>query len=277
MKKSLWIWACFFMLTFSLFGAGKWEESLILGVNINQVSFTNWKKGGQNTFSWTTRLDGQLSYKDSLNQFDNNLKIVFGQTQTNSDPFKKSVDEIRMESVFAKKIGLWVDPYVSLKLETQIAPGFKYSETEGDRIVSKFFDPGYITESVGFGVNPLPPFKLRLGFALKQTVTFRYNSPYADDPKTTKTEKIKNEKGLQLAIDVNWKMNDNLVYKSNTAVFSDLEWIKAVDLKIDNILIAKINKLFNVSFEYNILYDLDQSRQFQLRQALTLGVNFTIL
>lgn len=270
----------YLLFVFILFGqifAAKWEKTLVTGLNINQVSFSNWKKGGEDAFSWTTRLDGNFVLKDSLYHWDSKIKVIFGQTKVDEKPFRKSIDELSLEMVYSRNLGIYVDPYISTKIETQIAPGYKYSETEGDKVVSKFFDPGYVTESLGLGINPLKPVKIRLGMALKQTITSKYASPYADNPHTTKIEKIKYEKGGQLSIDVDWKINKNVFFKSNTSVFSNMEWIRQVDVKIDNLLVSKISKIFNINFEYNILYDYDQSTQIQVRQAFALGINFNLL
>ncbi|GAB4169186.1 MAG: hypothetical protein Kow00108_02690 [Calditrichia bacterium] len=273
MKK---VFLLLFIMVHLLLGKGTWKNTVVSSMNINQVSFTNWQKGGENAVSWSARLDGRFYYKDSVNNWDSNIKLVFGQTKTNDDPFKKSVDEIRLTSVYSKKMGIYVDPYISLKIESQIAPGYKFS-SEGDRVVSKFFDPGYFTQSVGVGLSPVEPVKIRAGLAVKETFTFEYPAPYADDPNTPKIEKTKVEKGAELSMDINWEINKTVLFKSNTAVFSNLEMLREVDVKIDNLIVSKLSKYFNINFEYNILYDYNQSKKIQIREAFAFGVSINLL
>jgi hypothetical protein len=276
-KRNKKIVVLLMIYTLSLFAAPTVKKTLVAGLNANQISFTNWTKGGEDAFSWTIRLDGSYEKKDSSFVFDLDTKFAFGQTKVDQEPFKKSIDEIRISVVYSRNYGIYVNPFVSTLIETQMAPGFQYSETEGDKIVSKFFDPGYVTESFGLGISPLPQLKARLGFAFKQTFTSKYPVPYADDPNTPKTEKIKYEKGGQFSMDIKWQINKTVMYKSTTNVFSNMEWIREVDVRMSHFIVSKITKILNINFEYNILYDRDQSKKIQIRQAFALGINFNLL
>jgi len=252
-----------------------WDNDLVTGLNINQVSFQNWQKGGDNSYAWAGRINGKFEKIDSTYNFNTNFKLKFGQTKIEDQEFRKSIDEIKLESVFIKKLGMYVNPYLSVNLETQIAPGYQYSENSRER-VSRFFDPGYITEGIGMGIEAFGTWKSRLGFAIKQTFTRKFPVPYADDPKTSKTEQIKIEPGAQFASEFNWKINENTLFNSKLESFSNMKHVREIDIKIDNGLVSKISKYFNISFEYDILYDYDQSKKVQIKQSFAFGVQYTI-
>jgi len=54
-----------------------------------------------------------------------------------------------------------VNPYGAVTLRTQFAPGYSY-DTKPERVVSRFFDPAYVTQSAGMEYKPVPEFSTRV-------------------------------------------------------------------------------------------------------------------
>lgn len=189
---------------------------------------------------------------------------------------KKSVDEIKLESVFTYKMNLYVNPYLAATGETQFYQGYNYTDT-GRVAISNFLDPGYFTQSAGIGFSPNDQFKTRLGAALKETITKKYPVPYADDPETDKVEKTKVEFGAESVTDFSRKLAENILLTSKLELFSNLKGVDQIDVKWDTILSAKVAKYVDVNFNVKLFYDKDISKKRQLKQMLALGLTYSFL
>jgi len=254
-----------------------WKNALVTGINMTQTSFSNWKQGGENTFAWQINLNFNFTQDLEKTNWANSGKLIYGQTRTGDAESRKSIDEIKLESVLTYKMGIYINPFVAATGESQFAPGYDYSKTPKQKL-STFIDPAYFRESLGVGYEPNKIIKTRLGVALKQTVTRNIPQPYADDPKTTaEIEKFKNEVGAESVTDVNWKLTETTLLTSKLELFSTLKAFDETDVKWDNVLTTKISKYFNINLNAMIFYDKDISKKRQLKQALALGFVYTFL
>lgn len=253
-----------------------WQKEMVGGLNLTQTSFDNWVQGGENQFAWQINLNAKFENDQKKTNWANTGKFTYGNTKSGKEQAKKSIDEIKLESVFTYKLGVLINPFVAVTGETQFAPGYNYG-TDPKTQLSAFMDPGYLRESAGVGFKPNEIVKTRLGVALKQTITSDYPAPYADDPKTTKIEKIRNEVGGESVTDVNWKVSENSLFTSKLELFSAFKSFEETDVNWDNILTTKISKYFNVNFNFKLFYDRDISKVRQIKQAIALGVSYNFL
>ena len=257
----------------SVFG---WNNEVVGSLNLAQTNFDNWSQGGENSLSWQLNVNAK-SVNDRENyNWSNAGKISFGAVKVGDQETKKSVDEIKLESVLTYKITHILNPYIAATGETQFAKAYDYSTTPKLEI-SKFMDPAFFTQSVGAGYAPSAVFKTRLGAALKETIT-NVHPQYSDDPDTPeKTEKSRVEVGAESATDFSCKVAENMLLTSKLELFSNLESFQQVDVKWDTILSAKVARYVDVNLNVKLFYDRDISRKRQLKQALTLGLTYTIL
>ncbi|MCU0644650.1 MAG: DUF3078 domain-containing protein [bacterium] len=253
-----------------------WQKSMVGGINLTQTSFDNWVQGGENQLAWQINLNGKFVNDQEKTNWANTGKFTYGNTKSGKEQAKKSIDEIKLESVLTYKLGVLINPFVAVTGETQFAPGYNYGTTPKTQL-SAFMDPGYLRESAGVGFKPNEIVKTRLGVALKQTITSDYPAPYADDPQTTKIEKIKNEVGGESVTDVSWKISENSLFTSKLELFSALKSLEETDVNWDNVLTTKISKYFNVNFNFKLFYDRDISKMRQIKQAIALGVSYNFL
>lgn len=254
-----------------------WQKSMVGGLNLTQTSFDNWKQGGENSYAWQVNLNFNFTNDQEKSNWANSGKLTYGANKTGSQEMRKSIDEIKLESVFTYKLGVLINPFAAVTGETQFASGYKYNADSKSQI-SAFMDPGYLRESAGVGFKPNEIVKTRLGVALKQTITQDYPAPYVDDPKTLNTiEKIKNEVGAESVSDLSWKVSENSLFTSKLELFSTLVTFKEIDVNWDNILTTKISKYFNVNVNFKLFYDRDISRMRQIKQAIALGVSYSFL
>jgi len=253
-----------------------WQKEMVGGLNITQTSFDNWTQGGENSFAWQLNLNFKFINDQEKFSWANSGKLTYGSTKTGGQEIRKSIDEIKLESVYTYKLSKFLNPFVAGTGETQFAPGYDYS-TDPETQLSALFDPAYFRESVGFGYKPNNSIQTRFGGAMKQTITSEFPQPFADDPKTTEIEKIKNELGVESVTDLNWKISDNSLLTSKLELFSALEALDKIDVKWDNVLATKISKYFNVNFNFKLFYDKDISPKRQIKQAIALGLTYTFL
>ena len=253
-----------------------WRHAVVAGVNLTQASFTNWAAGGENSLAYSLLLNG-LSANEG-DQFDwlNNYKLTFGQARLSSQGIRKTEDEIYFESLLLYKMRLHLNPYASITFRTQFAPGYKY-EGDGSNIqVSKFFDPASLSQSVGMAYRPVPEVITRLGVGMREVLTSTFNQ-YADDPKTTETEKTRVLGGAEWVTDVNWEFYDNMKYVSKLEVFSPFTTPEKMTVRWDNGISAKVNTYVNVLLNVQILYDEVTIARTQIKQGLSIGLSYTLL
>jgi len=254
-----------------------WQKEMVGGINVTQTSFDNWAQGGENSMAWQLNLNARFVNDQEKTNWSNTGKFTYGSTKTGDQESRKSIDEIKLESVLTYKMDFYVNPYVAGTAETQFAPGYKYGDDPAKVQISKFLDPGYFRESIGIGYQPYDIIKTRLGAAMKQTITDDYPAPYADDPETTDIEKTKNEFGAESVTDVNWKIAENSLFTSKLELFSTLSTFDEIDVNWDNVLTTKISKYFNANFNFKLFYDKDISPKRQIKQAIAMGITYSFM
>lgn len=268
----------------SLFGQDKskdtvvvegWFPNAVAGLNVSQLALSNWTQGGDNSITWTVTLNGGLKYVSPGWKLDNNIKIAYGRTKLGGQDFRTNDNELFFETVLSKKIGWDVNPYVSNSIRTTITTGYSY-KTDVPQAIAGFFDPGYVTQSFGFTYDKLYSFKTRLGIAFQEVFTNKYRN-YSDKPETSKIEAFKLETGIESVTSGEFSVADNVKIKSGLRLFSRFESIDVWDVRWDNSVIAKINSFMNVNLGFLLIYQKDQSPTVQMKQALQLGIVYTIL
>ena len=255
----------------------KWIPSLVAGFNASQIAFSNWTQGGENSITWTLTGDFGLRYKLEHWSFKNQLKAAYGRTKQGGEDFITNDNELYLESVLSYHILGWkVNPYFSNTVRTQITEGFDYSTTPETKIAD-FFDPGYVTQSLGFTYDHLESIQTRIGIAFQEVITSQFNQ-YSDDPDTpNEIEDFKFETGIESVTDANYTLDENLLLKTKLRLFSRFESLDVWDVRWDNTITAKVNSWLNVNFGFLLIYQEDQSKRAQIKQALQLGIIYTIL
>ena len=271
------------LLMASVVGAEKkkeefgWKNELVGNLNVTQTSFDNWAQGGSNMLAWQLNISGKFVENQSKYNWAGEGKLAYGMSRINGAESRKSVDEIKLGTVYTRKLGIHVNPYASIKVETQFTDGYKYRDTTKTKI-SNFMDPGYFTEAFGAGWAPIKALKTRMGLALKQTITTDFPNPYTDNPETTDiVEKFKSEAGFEMVADFSRKLHENILLTSKLELFSNLKAINQTDILWDTVLVAKITKFVNVNLNLKLAYDSDVSPRRQIKEALALGFTYSFL
>ena len=143
--------------------------------------------------------------------------------------------------------------------------------------VSKFFDPAYLTQSVGVGYQPTPEVKTRLGAGLREVITSLYTA-FADDPATpTTVEKTRIDGGFESVTNVEWIFEENLLFTAKLELFSTFKQLGEVIVRSDNSITAKVNKYVSVIVNAQFINDRRVTPRTQVKETLGLGLTYTVL
>lgn len=252
-----------------------WTHGMVAGVTLSQIGFTNWQAGGDNSLSWTFSLDGKSVNDQEVTNWSNSYKFAFGQARISDAGLRKTDDKIELESILTYKLNQYVNPYVAATFKSQFAPGYKYDTPLAgqDTKVSEFFDPAYLTQSVGAGWQATPEVKTRLGFGLRETFSKQHG--YADDPATPGYERSKVEGGFESVTDVDWKIAENILLTSKLEMFAPVKNIDRVDIRSDSKLTMTVNKYISAIFSVQILNVAPYPRT-QVKEVIALGFTYNV-
>jgi len=256
----------------------KWTPSLIASANISQVAFNNWSKGGENALTYSFGVDWVMEYKSSSKwSFKNQLKGDWGQSQTGDDITKITSNNAFNETVLFYDAGWVVEPYASNFIRTPITAGYDYdvAPLEKQQIVA-FFDPGYVTQSIGFAYEKSEIIQTRLGLAFDESFANKFALDYTDDPETAELETFKFETGIESITDVKYEIFENVLYKAKLRLFSGFERLDTWDVGMDNKITAKVNDWLNVNFTYLVIYKVSESLKTQTQEAIQVGVVYNL-
>lgn len=258
----------------------KWTPSMVTGLNISQITFENWSKGGENSLAFSLTGDFKLLYMSENWRFKNQFKGAFGKTKLGDDEIRTTDNEFFLETVLSYHVLGWaVNPYVSNLVRSSFADGYDYKKTPKEKIAD-FFDPGYITQSIGFTYDKIEHIQTRLGVAFQETITSTDTLAlkYSDDPETTgEIEKFKFETGIESVTDANFNIDENLVYNTKLRLFTRFENLDVWDVRWDNTITAKVNSWLNVNLSVILIHEVSQTLKTQFKEALQVGIVYTIL
>ncbi|MDZ7721356.1 MAG: DUF3078 domain-containing protein [candidate division KSB1 bacterium] len=251
-----------------------WEKAGNLSLNLTRSQFDNYVQGGEDAFAWQTGLSFQFTKKNKLYNLSHSGKLGYGKSKIGDQGARKTVDEIKLESVYTQQLTSIVNPFISATGETQFAAGYDYSNGKTER--SNFFDPAFFRESIGLNYNPSDLFKARLGFSSKQTITSDHAKPFADDRATSKIEKTRIEYGLESVIDLKKKMTKTSKIVSKLEIFSNLHRIDETDVRWDMEITAEFTQYIDFTMNMQLLYDKTISSKRQIKEMIGVGLSYNL-
>jgi len=255
-----------------------WEKKMVGSLNLTQNRLSNWTQGGEDSFAWQLNLNFRFINNREKTNWANSGKFIYGTAKLGEQGFRKSIDEIKLESVLTYKIGSKFNPFFAVTGETQFAPAYDY-KTEPNTQISAFMDPGYFRESIGVNYIPNGVVRTRFGMGLKQTIAHDFRSFFTDDPETEdRAEWFKLEVGFESVTDVSWKISKNSLYISKLELFYAFRSsLDETDVNWDNILSVKIAKYVGINFNFKLYYDKDISSRRQIQQSIALSLTYDFL
>lgn len=252
-----------------------WIPTMVTGLNVSQIAFSNWTQGGSNALTWTVTANVGMDYKTDSWTLRNRGRAAYGRTKLGGQGYITNDNELFLENVLSYNFGWPTDPFFSNTVITTITRGYNYSGTT-PVLIADFFDPGYVTQSIGFSYTKLKFFSARLGLATQEVFANKYRQ-YTDDPATTaKVEAFRLETGLESVSRAKLQVADNILLTTGLRLFTRFESLDVWDVRWDNVIAAKVNSFVNVNFNYQLVYQKDQSLRTQMKEGLQLGLTYTI-
>jgi hypothetical protein len=267
-----------------------WNKTADVSMNLNQNSYSdNWTGEERGSVSWVANAN-LLAEKQLTAKLHNKntLKLAFGQTHNQIDYLKadstiarkwtkpvKTTDLIDFESMMRFTLGFVVDPFASVRWESQF-----FDSKEGK---TKNLNPNILTETVGiarmFIKEENKELSGRVGAAFKQ-----YFDQFEDESSNDGGIEIVGEYKspfAQKAISYNSKLilYKALFYSESDAVEGtpmEDAW-KAVRINWEHILSASITKIINLNLYFQMIYNEMQVDEIQFKQTLGVGFTFKLM
>lgn len=251
----------------------KWTPSFVIGVSINQISFTNWVKGGDNSVSWTLAGDFRYDYYGSPWTFKNEIRAAYGRSKIGGGTYRTADNDLYVENVMIYDLAWAISPFVSNAIRTQVGKGFNY-KVDPEVQIADFFDPGYVIQTIGFAYDKYSNIITRLGIGFQEIFTNKFRQ-YSDPVNMVKAFKF--EIGIESVTDINYKIDDNIAYSGKLRLFSQFKSLDVWDVRFENNIVAKITKHINVNFIYHVVYEVAQTPYTQVKEGLQIGIVYNIL
>jgi hypothetical protein len=253
-----------------------WTLKSATGANLSQVALSNWAAGGSNSLAYQLWGTGMALHVSDQTRWLNSLKLMYGQTKLGEDEIRKTDDEIYFESLLIYLIGTTINPYASVTLRTQFAPGYEYFDDAPKLQISQFFDPAYLTQSVGLAYTPTPIFTTRLGVGAREVITSTYTQ-YADDHETPEIEKTRIQGGLESVSDLRWPFAENMVLMMRLELFAPFSEMDRIIVRNDNTIAMKVNEYITANINLQLINDVNITPKTQAKESISVGLSYSIL
>lgn len=261
-----------------------WTLSGIAGLNLTQVSLSNWSAGGENAVGFDVHFAYNADYKKNKHLWQNRLELAYGLNQTETDGAKKTNDKIYYSSTYGFELTKSLYFSGMLNFNTQFAKGYDY-KAEPRILISRFMAPGYLIGGLGLTWNPKKYFTATFSaiswkgtFVLSDTLSAQ--GAFGVKP----GEHVFSEMGGNLKLEVNYEFLKNMSIYSRADFFSNyLKDPQNIDIRWDVTINMKVNKWFSANISTNMIYDNDTkiaqkdgSKGPRLQFKETLGIGFQV-
>ncbi len=249
-------------------------------VNLTQSQFSdNWAGSELSNITWTASMNNtaQKQLAEWLKN-KNTLKLAFGQTHLQKEDLlgetywekpQKSTDQIAFESLMQFTLKTFVDPYLSLRADSQ------FLDEAGTKTL--VVNPILFTESAGIMKTIVDGEKTKLNARIGGAVRENWNRRVDGIPVDGGIEGIVEFK--QIFGLLNASYNSRLsaykaLFKSDAVAGVD-NW-KAPDLKWENLLSLNLWKMLSLNLNLDFIYEKEQSPDIQWKEILGLGFSYSL-
>lgn len=239
-----------------------WKLGGTAGLNFSQTALSNWAGGGQNSISIVGIFNGFANFKQDNFFWDNALEMGLGAIsvsgQTSPD-FRKSDDKI----IFVSKAGINASSLLSyaflVDFRTQFLDGFNFENRMPDGafpIISRAFAPAYLVTSLGVDYHPVEFFSLFFAPLSGRTILvlderLSAAGAFGVEP----NQRARFDLGAALNVAFKKEFIENVTYQSRLGVFAPYRELDRMIVSWENLLVLKVNKYINVTWDVQIFYD----------------------
>jgi hypothetical protein len=239
-----------------------WKYNFETAFMLNQTFFSNWAKGGENSFSNMLDMKSGANYinNERKTKWINNGRLRYGSIVSKIDDkymYRTNADLLEFNSQFNRSLKGKVDFSTVGYFKTQVAKGYKSPK---DTIpISKFLSPGTFTVGVGVEYKPEP--KTRINFSpLSYRNTFVMDTANINQKAhgIDLDKRSRQEMGGQLTINNSVVVTKGLTVTNAVRLFSGyLEKPENVDVDWEIGIDRQINWFFMIRLNLHFIYDDD--------------------
>ena len=254
------------------------------GVNLSQISLSNWAAGGENAVGFDLLLNYSADYKQNKHLCQNRFEMAYGFNRTESDGTKKTNDKLYFSSTYGYEITKSLYLSALLNFNTQLAKGYDY-KTDPRTYISRFMSPGYLTTGLGLTWNPKAWVTATFS-AISWRGTFVDSRILSDEGAfgVDPGDHLFSEMGGNLKVEMKYEFLKNMTIYSRVDLFSNyLDSPQNVDVRWDVQLNMTVNKWFSANITTNMIYDNDTkiqqkdgSKGPRLQFKESLGIGFQV-
>jgi len=268
-----------------------WQKGVFLSLAFNQVSLTNWMKGGENALSGTALTTFFANYTGKKMSWENNMTMAYGLMKTEGNPLQKNEDKIDLNSKFGHVAYKTLFYSVLLNFKSQFANGYKYPNDSV--VVSKFMAPAYLTIAIGFDYKPfdflsffISPATGRFTFVLDQVMadkgSYGVDKAVYDSSGTVRLKagkKVRPEFGAYFTAKFQKDVFKFMNISSKVDLFNNFTNKVAANRKYvavnwETMINIKAGKFITTSIFTHLIYDHDVSTRVQFKEVLGVGFSY---
>lgn len=237
-----------------------WKYNGIFSLTAQQVSFSNWAAGGENSYSINGLVALGADYKQGKHLWENDLITSYGIMKQGEKEIRKTDDNFEINSKYGYQASKsW---YYSglVNFKTQFAEGFKYDDKAGTKTrISTFLAPAYLNIAAGMTYKPSAVFNMFIG-PISGKTTFVMDKQLADAGAfgVTPGDKVKNEFGATFKAELNKDIVKNVNLLTKLQLFSSYtDKPQNIDVDWQLLLSMKINEWLSANINLHMIYDDD--------------------
>lgn len=243
-----------------------------------QAFSSNWWGGDENIFA--LRLSSNTRDERNVGPlvFRNQMTIALGANyQDDSIPehtLRVGDNDFFTEVLIAYPVAWKIDPYIAGSLRTPITESFRYFGRIRTRFQS-LWDPVTSRQSTGFTYGlygKAGSFNTRLGVALQQ-IRAEHHTQMTDDYTTRDVvEAYRPQSGVEFVNDANLVGDSTLNYRGRFTLFGSFEELDVWSVRWENETRFRIWKSVGITWIFNVVHDVRQTRRTQIKQSVMLGL-----
>jgi hypothetical protein len=227
---------------------------------LNQTSFSNWQSGGDNSVALNSIIRLFANYNRDRISLANSLDMSYGFSDTKSQGFRKTDDNLLFVSSFGYKINrgesklFWTS---SVIFNSQFDDGYNYPN---DSVaISGWMAPGYLTVNTGLQYKKGDYLSLIYSpvagkWTFVQDDALAASGAYGVEP----GKNVRTELGTTITLAFNKELVKNITYDTKLGLFTNYqENFGNIDVNWNNIFLLKINDWLSSTLVLHFIYDDD--------------------
>ncbi len=258
-----------------------WNSNFKTALQINQIAFNNdWQGGGVSNLAVNNKIDYKVNYKKGTWALDNNIKLAYGITKIDDEEkIRKTEDNLSFNTTLFKNIknSLW-SYSTFFNFKSQFTKGYNYKKDGNRTLISNSFSPAVYQFGPGLLYKKDKNLKINVAPSTIKAIT-------VDDFFTDKEDAFGVDQGdtknieFGASIIANYKFDfvKNVTIENLVNVYANyLGAIGNIDINYTLSMNSKINKHMSANFSLQTIYDEDTVSALQVKELISIGINYEI-